>query len=212
MASATDLEGADVADGNELSYLDTTDPSAIASQIPSNPYVSGSGLVGGVGIVGLNGQAAPCRFLASCISTRVWVLPIASTQKRSVHARLWHLPSSDGNVAEPIPPRMDLRGNPRRSMRQPTASARCITSRILSRQACLRSTATTPRLSPGTIPAAVLSVSSWDRASPAIRASRADAYQEIWSLDVQRELPSHFVVTVAYAGSVGIHLYGATQI
>ncbi len=51
------LEGADVASGNELSYLDTTSPSAIATQIPANPYVSGSSLVGGVGIVGLNGQS-----------------------------------------------------------------------------------------------------------------------------------------------------------
>ena len=51
------FEGADQADGNLLTYLDTTDPSAIASQIPTNPYVTGSNLVGGVGVVGLNGAS-----------------------------------------------------------------------------------------------------------------------------------------------------------
>src|SRR6202021_2339544 len=49
------LEGTDEANGNELSYLDTTDTSAIASQVPANPYVSASSLIGGVGIVGSNG-------------------------------------------------------------------------------------------------------------------------------------------------------------
>ncbi len=43
-------EGADVARDNELSYLDTASPSPIASQVPSIPN-----LIGGVGVVGLNG-------------------------------------------------------------------------------------------------------------------------------------------------------------
>ena len=43
-------EGADVARDNELSYLDTASPSPIAAQVPSIPN-----LIGGVGIVGLNG-------------------------------------------------------------------------------------------------------------------------------------------------------------
>ena len=41
---------------------------------------------------------------------------------------------------------------------------------------------------------------------------QSDAYQEIWSLDVQRVLPGNFVVTAAYAGSVGVHLYEAIQL
>ena len=45
-------EGADTARGNELSYLDTVSPSPIASQVPSIPN-----LIGGVGIVGLNGES-----------------------------------------------------------------------------------------------------------------------------------------------------------
>ena len=40
---------------------------------------------------------------------------------------------------------------------------------------------------------------------------QSDAYQESWSLDVQRELPGHFVVTLTYAGNKGVHLYGAVQ-
>jgi hypothetical protein len=33
------------------------------------------------------------------------------------------------------------------------------------------------------------------------------SYSEQWSLDVQRELPGHFVVSVGYAGNNGLHLY-----
>ena len=45
-------EGADTARGNELSYLDTSSPSPIASQVPSI-----GNLIGGVGIVGQNGES-----------------------------------------------------------------------------------------------------------------------------------------------------------
>ena len=41
---------------------------------------------------------------------------------------------------------------------------------------------------------------------------QSDAYQENWSLDVQRSLPAHFVVTAAYVGSIGVHLLGAIQL
>jgi hypothetical protein len=33
------------------------------------------------------------------------------------------------------------------------------------------------------------------------------SYSDQWSLDVQRQLPGNFVVTVAYAGNHGLNLY-----
>jgi Carboxypeptidase regulatory-like domain/TonB dependent receptor len=41
---------------------------------------------------------------------------------------------------------------------------------------------------------------------------QSDPYQENWSVDVQRSLPQHFVVTATYAGSTGVHLLGALQL
>ena len=37
-------------------------------------------------------------------------------------------------------------------------------------------------------------------------------YVQQWNLDVQKELPSHFVVTVAYVGSKGTHLVNQRDI
>jgi hypothetical protein len=204
------VEGADVANGNELSYLDTTDPSAIASQIPSNPYISGSSLVGGVGIVGLNGQGRTLQVPGKLHFEPRAGVSYALDDKTVIHAGagiFYHAtatwgtnPASYGftrkstsidaaangfsplyNLSNPFPS-----GLPAPYGNNPTPLAG-------------NNTGSGP-----------LSIELGQSISGNLR-KQSDAYQEVWSLDVQRALPSHFVVTAAYSGSVGIHLYGAIQ-
>jgi hypothetical protein len=42
--------------------------------------------------------------------------------------------------------------------------------------------------------------------------AQANAYQTVWSFDIQRSLPAGFVVTAGYVGSVGNRLLGAIQL
>jgi hypothetical protein len=204
------MEGADVANGNELSYLNTTDASAIASQIPINPYVSGSSLVGGVGIVGQNGQGRtlqvpgklhfdPRLGVAYSLDSNtvlhagigIFYHPTATYQTNPASYGVTRKSTSIDAATNGFSPLYNLSnpfpsGLPAVYGNNPTAQAG-------------NNTGSGP-----------LSIELGQNISGDLR-QQSDAYQEIWSLDVQRALPGHFVVTAAYAGSVGVHLYGAVQ-
>ena len=199
-------EGADTARGNALSYLDTGSPSPIASQVPSI-----SNLIGGVGIVGLNGQSRTLQNPGALHFEPRLGLAYSLNAKTVVHSGFgifWHPtatyqtnPASFGftrkstsidagtdgvtalyNLSNPFPS-----GLPTPYGNNPTALAG-------------NNTGSGP-----------LSVELGQSISGNPRA-QSDAYQTVWSFDVQRSLPAGFVLTAAYVGSVGNRLYGAVQL
>lgn len=203
-------EGADKSDGNLLTYLDTTDPSAIASQIPTNPYITGSNLVGGVGVVGLNGES---RYLQvpgkKHFSPRLGIA-YSLDQKTVIHAGagiFYHPtatyqtnPASYGVTRKSTSIDAATNGySPLGNLDNPFPSG---LPNIYG-----NNPAPLPGNNTGSGP---LSIELGQSISGNLR-QQSDAYQEIWSLDLQRALPGNFVVTLAYAGSVGIHLYGGIQ-
>lgn len=199
-------EGADVARQNELSYLDTTSPSPIASQVPSIPN-----LVGGVGIVGLNGMGRTLQNPGALHFEPRLGLAYSPNAKTVVHAGFgifWHPtptwqtnPASFGftrkstsidagtdgvtplyNLSNPFPT-----GLPAPYGNNPTPL---------------------PGNNTGSGP---LSIELGQSISGNPR-TQSDAYQTVWSFDVQRSLPAGFVVTAGYVGSVGNRLVGAIQL
>jgi hypothetical protein len=199
-------EGADVARQNELSYLDTNSPSPIASQVPSIPN-----LVGGVGIVGLNGESRTLQNPGALHFEPRLGLAYSPNAKTVVHAGFgifWHPtatyqtnPASFGftrkstsidagtdgvtalyNLSNPFPS-----GLPGPYGNNPAAL---------------------PGNNTGSGP---LSIELGQSISGNPRA-QSDAYQTVWSFDVQRSLPAGFVLTAAYVGSIGNRLYGAIQL
>jgi len=199
-------EGADVARQNELSYLDTASPSPIASQVPSIPNLSG-----GVGIVGLNGESRTLQNPGKLHFEPRLGLAYSPNAKTVVHAGggiFWHPtatyqtnPASFGftrkstsidagtdgvtalyNLSNPFPS-----GLPGPYGNNPAAL---------------------PGNNTGSGP---LSIELGQAISGNPR-NQSDAYQTVWSFDVQRSLPAGFVLTAAYVGSVGNRLYGAVQL
>lgn len=204
------LEGTDQSNANELSYLDTTDASAIASQIPSNPYITGSNLVGGVGIVGMNGQSRYLQVPGKLHFDPRLGVAYSLNAKTVVHA-------GAGIFYHPTP---TYQTNP---------ASYGFTRKSTSIDAAANGFSPLYNLSnpfPSGLPniygdnptplagnntgSGPLSIELGQSISGDPR-QQSDAYQEIWSLDVQRELPGNFVITAAYAGSMGVHLYGAIQ-
>jgi hypothetical protein len=199
-------EGADTARDNELSYLDTVSPSPIASQVPSIPN-----LIGGVGIVGLNGESRTLQNPGALHFEPRLGLAYSPNAKTVVHAGFgifWHPtatyqtnPASFGftrkstsidagtdgvtplyNLSNPFPT-----GLPTPYGNNPSAL---------------------PGNNTGSGP---LSIELGQSISGNPR-QQSDAYQTVWSFDIQRSLPAGFVVTAAYVGSVGNRLYGAVQL
>ncbi len=204
------VEGADQSNANELSYLDTTDPSAIASQVPANSYVSSSSLVGGVGIVGLNGQSRNLQIPSKTHFEPRLGIAYSLDQKTVIHA-------GAGIFYHPT------------ATYQTNPASYGFTRKSTSIDAATNGYSSLNNLSnpfPSGLPAPYgnnpspiagnntgngpLSIELGQSISGDLR-QQSDAYQEVWSLDVQRQLPGNLVVTAAYAGSVGVHLYGAVQ-
>jgi len=205
------FEGADVANGNELSYLDTTSPSAIASQVAANAYVSGSSLVGGVGIVGLNGQSRTLQVPGELHFDPRFGVSYSLDSNTVIHAGFgvfrhptatWGTnPASYGFTRKSTS--IDAAANgfsPLYNLSNPFPSG--IPAPYGNNPSALNGNNT------GNGP---LSVELGQSISGNLR-QQSDAYNENWSLDVQRSLPAHFVVTAAYAAGVGVHLYGALQL
>jgi hypothetical protein len=199
-------EGADTARDNELSYLDTTGPSPIAAQVPSIPN-----LVGGVGIVGQNGASGALQNPGKLHFEPRLGVAYSPNSKTVVHAGFaifWHPtatyqtnPSAFGftrkstsidagtngltalyNLSDPFPS-----GLPAPYGNDPSAL---------------------PGNNTGSGP---LSIELGQSISGNPR-QQSDAYQTVWSFDVQRSLPAGFVVTAAYVGSIGNRLLGALQL
>jgi hypothetical protein len=200
------LESSDVANGNELSYLDTMDPSAIAADVPSIPN-----LTGGVGIVGLNGQSRNLQVPEkNHIAPRLGV-SYDLDSKTVVHGGFgifWHAtgtwqtnPASFGFTRKSTS--IDAASNgfsPLYSLSNPFPDG------------LPTPYGNNPTPLPGNnIGSGPLSIELGQKISGNLR-QQSNAYQEVWSLDVQRLLPMHFVATAAYSGSVGVHLLGAIQL
>jgi len=199
-------EGADVASQNALSYLDTTSPSPIASQVPSLPN-----LIGGVGIVGQNGVGRTLQNPGKLHFEPRLGLAYSPNAKTVVHAGFgifWHPtatyqtnPASFGftrkstsidagtdgvtalyNLSNPFPS-----GLPAPYGNNPSAL---------------------PGNNTGSGPLSI-ELGQSISGNPRIQ---SDAYQTVWSFDIQRSLPGGFVVTAGYVGSVGNRLLGAVQL
>jgi hypothetical protein len=199
-------EGADAARNNALSYLDTASPSPIASQVPSIPN-----LIGGVGVVGLNGAGRSLQVPGKLHFEPRLGVAYSLDSKTVVHAGagiFWHPtatyqtnPASFGftrkstsidagtdgvtplyNLSNPFPS-----GLPAPYGNNPTAL---------------------PGNNTGSGP---LSIELGQSISGNGR-NQSDSHQETWSVDIQRALPGGFVATATYVGSVGIDLLGAVQL
>ena len=199
-------EGADVASYNKLSYLDTTSPSPIASQVPSIPN-----LIGGVGIVGLNGASPdlqvpgklhfePRLGVAYSINSKtvvhagfgIFYHPTATYQTNPASYGWTRKSTSIDAATDGVTPLYNLSnpfpsGLPNIYGNNPTPL---------------------PGNNTGSGP---LSIELGQTISGNPR-QQADPYQETYSLDIQRSLPGGLVVTAAYVGSEGVHLLGAVQL
>jgi len=199
-------EGADTARGNELSYLDTTSPSPIASQVPSIPN-----LIGGVGIVGLNGSSRVLQNPGALHFEPRLGLAYNPNSKTVVHAGFgifWH-------------PTATYQTNPAsfgftRKSTSIDAGTDGVTA-LYNLSNPFPSGLPTPYgnnpspLAGNNTGSGPLSIELGQSISGNPRA-QSDAYQTVWSFDVQRSLPAGFVLTAAYVGSVGNRLYGAVQL
>jgi hypothetical protein len=188
-------ETGDVEQQNQLNYLDLKSASPIASQVPQFP-----GLVGGVGIPGLDG------------TSRMLQLP------RGVHAdpRLGLAYQLDSKTV--IHSGFGIFHHPLAAWEQyPNALGTTRTSTSISAQA----NGVTPLFNlsnpfPAGLPApygnsAGLAIGLGQNITGPLR-TQDIAYQANWSFDVQRELPFHLVVTAAYVGNVGVHLMTPIQL
>jgi hypothetical protein len=199
-------ETGDIAQGNQLSYIDQTSPSPIAAQVPSIPNIKG-----GVGIVGLNGTSRSLQIPEKLHWEPRFGFAYSLDKNTVMHGGFgifWHAaatyqtnPSSFGftrkstsidaapdgvtplyNLSNPFPSGLpNVYGN---------------------------NPSPLPGNNTGSGP---LSIELGQSVSGNPR-SEQFPYQENWSLDLQHSLPGGFVVTAAYAGSAGVHLFGAVQL
>lgn len=199
-------EGADVARDNELSYLDTTSPSPIASQVPSIPN-----LVGGVGIVGLNGSSRTLQNPGKLHFEPRLGVAYSLNSKTVVHAGagiFWHPtatyqtnPASYGFTRKSTSIDAGTDGvTPLYNLSNPFPSG--LPAPYGNDPSPL------PGNNTGSGP---LSIELGQTISGNPR-QQSDPRQETWSVDIQRSLPGGFVVTAGYVGSVGIDLLGAVQL
>ena len=199
-------EGADVARQNALSYLDTTSPSPIASQVPSIPN-----LIGGVGIVGQNGESRTLQNPENLHFEPRLGLAYSPNAKTVVHAGFgifWHPtatyqtnPASFGFTRKSTSIDAGTDGvTPLYNLSNPFPSG--LPAPYGNNPSVL------PGNNTGSGP---LSIELGQSISGNPRA-QSDAYQTVWSFDIQRSLPAGFVVTAGYVGSVGSRLLGAIQL
>jgi Carboxypeptidase regulatory-like domain len=199
-------EGADVARDNELSYLDTTSPSPIAAQVPSIPN-----LIGGVGIVGLNGAGRTLQNPGKLHFEPRLGVAYSLNAKTVVHAGagiFWHPtqtwqtnPAAFGFTRKSTSIDAGTDGvTPLYNLSNPFPSG--LPAPYGNNPSPL------PGNNTGSGP---LSIELGQSISGNPR-QESDPYQETWSFDIQRSLPGGFVVTAGYVGSIGVHLLGAVQL
>jgi hypothetical protein len=199
-------ETGDIAQGNQLSYLDTSSPSPIAAQVPSIPN-----LVGGVGIVGLNGTSRSLQIPEKLHWEPRFGFAYSLDNNTVMHGGFgifWHAaatyqtnPSSFGFTRKSTSIDAATDGvTPLYNLSNPFPSG--LPNVYGNNPSPL------PGNNTGSGP---LSIELGQSVSGNPR-SEQFPYQENWSFDVQRSLPGNFVVTTAYAGSAGVHLFGAVAL
>lgn len=205
------LEGADVSNGNLLTYLDTTSPSPIASQTPASAYLNPQSLVGGVGVVGLNGANRSLQVPGKNHFEPRLALAYAVDSKTVIHAgaaMFWHpTPTWQTNPAS--------YGYTRKSTSIDAAADGVTPTHTLSDPfpsgpppVYGNNPTPLPGNNTGSGPLSIeLGQSIAGNPHP-----QQVAYQEMAYVDVQRALPANFVVTAVYSFSSGVHLYGALQL
>jgi Carboxypeptidase regulatory-like domain len=198
------FEGGDVAAGNQLSYLDTTSPSPI--QVSSIPN-----LVGGVGIVGLNGASRNLQVPGKLHFEPRLGVAYSLDKNTVVHAgfgMFWHPTGTWGTNPASF-------GSTRKSTSIDAATNGFSPLYNLSNPFPAGLPApygNNPSPLPGNnIGSGPLSIELGQSISGNPR-KQSVSYQENWSLDIQRALPARFVITGTYAGSTGVHLLGAIQL
>ncbi len=186
-------EAGDVENKNQLNYVDLSSPSPIAAQVPSLH------LTGGVGVPGSNGVTDSLQNpRGPSYDPRVGVA-YALNSKTVIHAGfgIFHHP-------------------PAAWQQFPNALQTTKTSTSIAAQ----SNGVTPLFNlsnpfpsglptPGGNAAGLANYLGQNIAGPLH--TEDFPYQNNWSFDIQRQLPNHFVVTAAYVGNTGVHLYAPFQ-
>jgi hypothetical protein len=186
-------EGADVENHNQLNYIDLSSPSPIAAQIPSLH------LTGGVGVPGLSGASDKLQLSSGPTFDPRAGLAYALNSKTVIHTGfgIFHHP-------------------PAAWQQFPNALQTTKISTSIAAQA----NGVTPLFNlsnpfpsglptPGGNAAGLANYLGQSIAGPLH--TESFPYQNQWSFDIQRQLPSHFVVTAAYVGNTGVHLYAPIQ-
>jgi Carboxypeptidase regulatory-like domain len=183
-------ETGDVEKGNLLNYLNTTAVSPLQPQVPSLK------LTAGVGIPGLGGTSRQLQNpVKSNLDPRVGIA-YNFNEKTVIHAGfgLFHhpaaawqqFPNADGGI-------------------RTTTSVDSQANGVTPLAGFQLSNPFPVGLTPPAGNAAGLGIDLGDSVEGPLR-RQSIAYQQNWSLDVQRSLPANFVVTAAYVGNEGVHL------
>jgi hypothetical protein len=184
-------ETGDVEQNNLLNYVNTTSPSPIAEQVPSLPN-----LVGGVGIPGLYGTSRQLQVPEKLHFDPRLGLAYQLNNKTIIHSGfgLFHHPAAAWQ-------------------QYPNADGGIRTTTSIDAEPNKVTPLTGYQLSnpfPSGLPepygnSAGLGIDLGQSIAGPGRKQNVP-YQINYSLDIQRALPANFVVTVAYAGSEGVHL------
>lgn len=187
-------EAGDVENQNQLNYIDLKSTNPLAGQVPGSPN-----LVGGVGIPGLNGTSDQLQIPRGVhLDPRLGVA-YALDSKTVIHAGfgIFHHPPA---AWQQFPNALGT-----------TRSSTSITA---------QPNGVTPLFNLGNpfpqgLPAAYgnaagLGIDLGQNITGPLH-TQDIPYQANWSFDIQRQLPFNLVVTAAYVGNVGLHLYTPIQ-
>jgi len=181
-------ESGEVETTNQYNYIDLDSPSPIASQVPQFP-----GLKGGVGIPGLNGSSRELQSATSHFDPRLGI-SYALNSKTIIHTGygMFHMPVA---CWEQYP---DAYGTTR------------VSSSIVAQPNGVTPLFNLSNPFPQGLPApwggsAGLAIALGQTIEGPLR-TQSISYMNSWSFDIQRQLPSKFVVTAAYVGNSGVHL------
>ena len=188
-------EASEVSVNNELTFLDTTSPSPIAKLVPSIPN-----LVGGVGVPGQNGLGGSLQ-----VPGKLHFDPRLGGSYQLNKDTVFH-----GGFGIFYHPTASWNPSP------PAYGFTRVTASIDAEPNGVSPLYNLSNPFPSGLPtpygnAAGLGIELGQSIAGDLR-KQSTPYQENWSLDVQRSLPQHFVVTATYAGSTGVRLLGAFQL
>jgi len=188
-----EYETGDVENKNQLNYVDLSSPSPIAAQVPSLH------LTGGVGVPGLNGSSDSLQMPRGLAYDPRVGLAYALDSKTVIRVGygIFHHPAAAWQ-------------------QYPNA----LQTTKISTSIAAQSNGVTPLFNlsnpfpsglptPGGNAAGLANYLGQNIAGPLH--TEDFPYQNNWSFDIQRQLPSHFVVTAAYVGNTGVHLYAPIQ-